>query len=211
MHDYIKEEKGVCYLLISSSVSSNNRCSNKIAKTSNDTQEVVSAESILNQLSDEEKNAAALNTQEEEVKNDVPMVELPKGIQGEKAETQRLEELRKLIITYYEIPKDYHESTKYYYNRVDLDDDREEELFVIVMGPYTSGSGGSNALLVTNNGGELHVKQDFTIVNTPIIVSDKVTNGVHDLIVPFYGGGAQSQYSILESPRMVIQEYPMVR
>ncbi len=173
-------------------------CSNKIAKTSNDTQEVVSAESILNQLSDEEKNAAALNTQEEEVKNDVPMVELPKGIQGEKAETQRLEELRKLIITYYEIPKDYHESTKYYYNRVDLDDDGEEELFVIVMGPYTSGSGGSNALLVTNNGGELHVKQDFTIVNTPIIVSDKVTNGVHDLIVPFYGGGAQSQYSILE-------------
>lgn len=173
-------------------------CSNKIATTSNATKEVVSAESILNQLSDKEKNAAALNTQEEEVKNDVPMVELPKGIQGEKAETQRLEELRKLIISYYEIPKDYHESTKYYYNRVDLDDDGEEELFVIVMGPYTSGSGGSNALWVTNNGGALHVKQDFTIVNTPIVVSDKVTNGVRDLIVPFYGGGAQSQYSILE-------------
>ena len=175
-------------------------CSNKIAKTSNDTQEVVSAESILNQLSDEEKNAAAdmVNIANEDVENEVPMVDLPKGIIGEKAETQRLEGLRNLIISYYEIPKDYYESTRYYYNKVDLEDDGEEELFAIVMGPYTSGSGGSNALWVTNNEGELHVKQDFTIVNTPIIVSDNLTNGVHDLIVPFYGGGAQSQYSILE-------------
>lgn len=175
-------------------------CSNKIAKTSNDTQEVVSAESILNQLSDEEKNAAAdmVNIANEDVENEVPMVDLPKGIIGEKAEVQRLEELRNLIISCYEIPKDYYESTRYYYNKVDLDNDGEEELFVVVMGPYTSGTGGSSALWVSTNEGKLHVIQDFTLVNSPIIVSDKLTNGVHDLIVPFNGGGAQSQYSILE-------------
>lgn len=175
-------------------------CSNKIANTSNETQEVVSAESIINQQSDEEKNAASdtVNTAEEEIDNEVPMVDLPKGIKGEKAEVQRLEELRNLIISYYDIPKDYYESTRYYYNKVDLDEDGEEEMFVIVMGPYTSGTGGSSALWVTTNEGKLHVKQDFTVVNTPIIVSDNLTNGVHDLIVPFDGVGAQSQYSVLE-------------
>lgn len=106
--------------------------------------------------------------------------------------------MRKLIIDYYEIPEEYYESTRYYYNYVDLDDDGEDEMFVVVMGPYTSGTGGSSALWVTTNSGKLHVKQDFTIVNTPVIVSDNLTDGVHDLIVPYYGGGAQSQYSILE-------------
>ena len=175
-------------------------CSNKVSNTSKGVQEVVSAESIISQQSEEKNNAApdTVNTVEEEVENEVSMMELPKGIQGKKAETEKIEELRNLIISYYEIPKEYYESTRYYYNYVDLDDDGEEELFVVIMGPYTSGTGGSSALWITTNEGKLHVKQDFTIVNNPIIVSDNLTNGVHDLIVPYYGGGAQSQYSILE-------------
>jgi len=46
-------------------------------------------------------------------------------------------------------------------------------------------------------GGQLHVNQDFTLVHTPVIISDKITNGVHELVIPYYGGGADSQYKIL--------------
>lgn len=177
--------------------------------TSKGTQEVVSAESIVNQQSDEENSTSSdtVNTPEEEVKDEMPMMELSEGIKGEKSEKVRLEELRNFIISYYEIPQEYYETTRYYYNHVDLDDDGEEELFVVVIGPYTSGTGGSSALWVTTNEGKLHVKQDFMIINTPIIVSDNLTNGVHDLIVPYYGGGAQSQYSVLEFKK---DSYPRV-
>lgn len=128
---------------------------------------------------------------------EVPMVELPEGITGMKAEKTVNKQLRDLIIEYMEIPEDYFETTKYYYNYVDLNDDGQDEIFVVVSGPYTSGTGGSSALWVVESAGKLHVNQDFTLVNTPVIVSDTITNGVHELVVPYYGGGAESQYSIL--------------
>jgi hypothetical protein len=128
---------------------------------------------------------------------DVPMVELPEKIEGIKAETEAYPDLEKLIIEYYEIPDDFMDTTSYYYNYVDLNDDGDFEIFVVVNGPYTSGTGGSSALWIVENGGQLHVNQDFTLINTPIIISDKLTNGTHELIVPYMGGGAESQYKIL--------------
>lgn len=128
---------------------------------------------------------------------DIPMVELPKNIEGIKAETEAYPDLEKLIIEYYEIPDDFLDTTSYYYNYVDLNDDGDLEIFVVVNGPYTSGSGGSSALWIVENGGQLHVNQDFTLINTPIIISDKITNGTHELVVPYFGGGAESQYKIL--------------
>lgn len=128
---------------------------------------------------------------------DVDMVSLPEGIIGLKAENKPNKELQQLIIEYYDIPEDFYETTRYYYNYVDLNGDGSNEIFVVVMGPYTSGTGGSSALWVVESAGKLHVNQDFTLVNTPVIVSDTVTNGVKELIIPYYGGGAESQYSIL--------------
>lgn len=128
---------------------------------------------------------------------EIDMVSLPEGITGLKAESKPNKELQQLIIDYYEIPKDYYETTRYYYNYVDLNGDDSDEIFVVVMGPYTSGTGGSSALWVVESAGKLHVNQDFTIVNTPVIISDTVTNGVNELIIPYYGGGTESKYSIL--------------
>lgn len=130
--------------------------------------------------------------------SDVPMVELPSHITGMKSEKEANDQLRKIIRDYYDIPEEFYESTSYYYNYVDLDDDGNKEIFAVVIGPYTSGTGGSSALWLIENGGKWHVNQDFTLVNMPVIISDKVTNGYHELVIPYYGGGHESSYAILK-------------
>ncbi len=127
----------------------------------------------------------------------IPMVKLPEGISGMKAETKPLKELRDLIIEDMEVPEDYYDTTHYFYNYIDLNDDGKNEIFVMVTGPYTSGTGGSSALLISENGGKLHITQEFTLVNEPIIVSDKSENGYHDLIIPYFGNH-KTQYSVLK-------------
>ena len=129
---------------------------------------------------------------------EIDMVTLPEGIKGMKAESKPYPELAQLITDYYEIPEEYSETTRYYYNYVDLNNDGENEIFVVVMGPYTSGTGGNSALWVVESAGKLHVNQDFTIINTPVIISDTISNGAKEIIVPYYGGGTESQYSVLE-------------
>lgn len=129
-------------------------------------------------------------------KIDIPMVELPTGIAGIKSETEPNEDLKNLIKDYMEIPSDFLATTKYNYNHIDLDGDGNDEIFVVVSGPYTSGSGGSSALIVSEKAGKLHVAQDFTLVNTPVIISDKVVNGHKNIIVPYFGND-KSQYSVL--------------
>ncbi|GLC81487.1 hypothetical protein [Lacrimispora brassicae] len=129
--------------------------------------------------------------------DEIPMLKLPEGISGMKAETKPFKELRDLIIEDMEVPEDYYETTHYFYNYIDLNDDGKNEIFVMVTGPYTSGTGGSSALLLSENGGKLHITQEFTLVNEPIIVSDKLDNGYHDLIIPYYGDN-KTQYSVLK-------------
>lgn len=71
---------------------------------------------------------------------------LPSDVRQVMAETEPLPELAKAIVEEYEIPEEYWEQTKYYYNYVDLNDDGCDEIFAVVMGPYTSGSGGDSGL-----------------------------------------------------------------
>jgi hypothetical protein len=92
------------------------------------------------------------------------------------------------------VPEDYRASTRYFYNYADLNGDGTEEIFVDVCGPYTSGTGGDSALILSQSGGKLQILQSLTLVNIPVIVSDTVTDGWHDLIFPYTGGGAVSSY-----------------
>ncbi|REB06105.1 hypothetical protein DVB69_14330 [Sporosarcina sp. BI001-red] len=119
-------------------------------------------------------------------------------IVGIQAESERNIELEKTIINYFDIPKEDLGTTKYYYNYVDLDGDGKDEILTVVMGPYSSGSGGSTALHVTQkDNGELQVKQALTLIQTPIIISDKVTNGSKEIVVMNSGGGAEGNYVTL--------------
>lgn len=146
-----------------------------------------------------------INTKTEEYKTDVQenvKTEEPKklaeNIIGVYAESERNEELEKTIINYLDIPKEYWARTKYYYNYVDLNVDGKDEIFVVVMGPYTSGTGGSTALHVIQTGSTgMQVNQKFTLIQTPIIISDKVTKGCKEIIFRNSGGGAAGNYVVL--------------
>lgn len=111
-----------------------------------------------------------------------------------RSESQRNEALEALIIDYYEIPESFYEQTSYYYNYVDLNDDGIDELFAVFIGPYMSGSGGNSAAIISQTDGELEIVQNFTLIHTPVIISDATTNGYHNIITLRSGGGADTQY-----------------
>ena len=120
-----------------------------------------------------------------------------KKITGVYAESKPDAELEKTIIESLRIPDEYVAQTKYYYNYVDLNVDGTDEIFVVVMGPYTSGTGGNTALHIIQTNQGMKVNQVFTLIQTPIIVSDQVTNGVKELVVRYSGGGATGKYVVL--------------
>lgn len=110
------------------------------------------------------------------------------------AESQNNERLEALVIDYYEIPKDYYEQTAYYYNYVDLNKDGQDEIFAVFVGPYMSGSGGSTAAIISQASDELEISQSFSLIHTPIIISDQLTNGYRNIITLRSGGGADAEY-----------------
>ena len=122
---------------------------------------------------------------------------LPQGVKQVLAETEPNELLRQAIIDYYEIPEEFWEQTKYYYNYVDLNGDGTDEIFAVIMGSYTSGSGGDSALWCLEYEGEVKIMQAFTLVNTPIIVTKEALNGreygAKGLILQRSGGGAETE------------------
>ncbi len=125
---------------------------------------------------------------------------ISENIIGVYAESEPNAELEKTIIDYLEIPNEYLSKTRYYYNYVDLNSDGKDEIFVVVMGPYTSGTGGSTALHILQTGTTgMQVNQLFTLIQTPIIISDKITKGLKEIVVMNSGGGADGNYVVLTS------------
>lgn len=132
---------------------------------------------------------------------------LPDTITPVLAETKPYPALRDYIIEAFEIPEDYYAKTKYYYNFVDLNSDGRNEIFAVVVGPYTSGTGGSSALIAFEFEGEIRPIHTFTLINTPIIIDNEPTKGMKDIIAHRHGGGATPAYVRLTP---VETEYPSV-
>ena len=146
------------------------------------------------------QNSNEILTQEvgEEVINtdDLFIGGIPDSIVKLKSETEPNILLQKKIIEYYEIPEDYWEATKYYYNYVDLNEDGKEEIFVVVMGMYTSGTGGSSALWCDIEEDQINILQAFTLINTPIIIAkgnEDEENNNNCLILQRFGGGSETE------------------
>ncbi|MCH3950367.1 MAG: hypothetical protein LKE33_05475 [Acidaminococcus sp.] len=118
---------------------------------------------------------------------------LPKGTKEVKAETQPLSVLENAIRKYYGISGDAKEKTRYQYNYVDLDGDGKKEIFAVVSGPYTSGTGGDSALWGQIENGTFKVRQAFTLMRTPILVKENSGSGEKNLILRRSGGGAPAE------------------
>lgn len=80
--------------------------------------------------------------------------------------------------------------TRYYYNYVDLDGDKVDEIIVQLNGEYNTTDDGDTVLIVkqTNAGDDnsdddgFDIISEFTAFANPVIISDNTTNGYRDLI-----------------------------
>lgn len=108
------------------------------------------------------------------------------NIENEYSEKEKNTDIEKLIIDTFEISDDVKKDTKYYYNYVDLNNDGVDELFTYVIGPSTTGTGGSSVLIAEKQDDNWNVKQTLNLINQPIIISDNLENGMKEIIVSNY-------------------------
>lgn len=123
-------------------------------------------------------------------------------VKSEETSNKDLEQAIKKVLN--ATDEDY-KKTRYYYNYVDLNNDNNPEVFVQLVGPYTSGTGGDTGMIFTQTDGQYELFQQFTLIRNPIIISNSKTNGWHDLIMEAYGGGAEYKYNHLKFNG---QQYP---
>lgn len=115
----------------------------------------------------------------------------------EYAEEEEYPKLAEFLASYYGIPEEAQRETRYYYNRIDLNEDGRDEIFAVVIGEYTKGDAGDPALLLEQgNGAEFMVLDAFAQIRTPVTISDNMTNGWHDIIFDVYGKGVEDGYLI---------------
>lgn len=133
----------------------------------------------------------------DESKNNIILLENEK-IASVLSEKERKPELEKALKEKYDLDDKGAKETRYYYNCIDLNVDGVNEIFVEVVGPFTSGTGGDSAVIYKDNNGTLEEISDFTLIRNPIIISDEKSNGWNDIIVEYSGGGAPKKYAILK-------------
>lgn len=117
-------------------------------------------------------------------------------ITEEYAEEIPYSKLADFLTAYYQIPEEYQSETRYYYNYVDLDEDGTDEIFAVVIGEYTEVPFGDPAVILSMEEGEFMVLESFEGIHTPVIISENLTNGWHDIIYQEYGRGAEDGYRI---------------
>ena len=126
-----------------------------------------------------------------------PEAWIPPSIPKQYAETNPCPELEKAIVAYYELSEEERANTSYVYNRVDLNGDGIEEIFAVITGPYTSGTGGDSAVWGRLFKGKFQMYQSFTLIRTPVIITQEATNGLPNgakgIIVRRSGGGAPAE------------------
>ncbi|MTI69269.1 MAG: hypothetical protein FH751_03295 [Firmicutes bacterium] len=84
---------------------------------------------------------------------------------------------------------------RYYYNKVDLNDDGVYEIFVYLVGFPVCGTGGCSAAIFKQENNDYVLLSKFSLVNNPIVISDTKTNGFKDIIMYVSGGGIESFFS----------------
>jgi len=120
--------------------------------------------------------------------------EITSNVKYIKSERVKNEKLGNAIVKELGLSQDEAKATRYYYNYVDLNDDGDLEVFVQLVGSYTSGSGGDTGFIFEQKNNDFQLFQEFTLIRNPIIISDEKTNGWHDIIMETYGGGVKAHY-----------------
>lgn len=110
------------------------------------------------------------------------------------SETTKDEKLEEAFAEIYDLEKGK-DKIRYYYNRIDVNNDNKKEVFVLLVGRAVCGSGGCSALLFEDNNSNYNLISRFSLVNNPIVISKDTTNGWNDIIIPVAGGGIESFFA----------------
>lgn len=114
-----------------------------------------------------------------------------------KSETKPDPELERVFSKEFGIKRE-EDKVRYYYNRIDLNGDEEAETFVYLTGPAVCGTGGCSGLVLERANGGYKVISRFSLVRTPVIISETKTNGWKDIIMYVAGGGIEPSYRVLK-------------
>ncbi|WP_425448275.1 hypothetical protein [Dethiothermospora halolimnae] len=113
------------------------------------------------------------------------------------SEQERDLKLEKALIREFKL-YEYKDNIRYYYNKVDLNGDGKDEIFVYLVGPIVCGTGGCSAVIYREEDDEYILLSKFSLVNNPVIISNNKTNGYKDIIMHVAGGGVKSFYAFLK-------------
>lgn len=113
------------------------------------------------------------------------------------SETERDEKLEKAIEKEFDL-KTYDKNIRYYYNKIDLNEDGNPEVFVYLVGPSVCGTGGCSGVIFKQENGEYKLLSRFSLVRNPVIISKNKTNGYRDIIMYVAGGGIKSFFAQLK-------------
>jgi len=124
------------------------------------------------------------------------------GVDYIKSETEPDPRLEKAFSLVYDLDKGEDE-VRYFYNKVDLNDDGTPEIFVYLVGPRVCGNGGCSGVIFTE---DYKLISQFSLVRNPIIIRDKMTNGWRNIVMYVSGGGMEPTYKEL---RFDGKRYPL--
>jgi hypothetical protein len=110
-----------------------------------------------------------------------------------KSETKKDAALEKVFAKEFGLTKGT-DSIRYYYNKIDLNNDQIPETFVYLVGPMVCGTGGCSGLLLEEKNGDYTVKSRFSLVRTPVIIQNETTNGWKNIVMYVAGGGIEPNY-----------------
>lgn len=107
------------------------------------------------------------------------------------SETERDIKLERALVKELALEKD-EDNVRYYYNKVDLNEDGKPEIFAYLVGSLVCGTGGCSAVIFKQENKQYTVLSKFTLVNNPVIISNSKTKGYRDIIMNVSGGGIES-------------------
>jgi len=124
-------------------------------------------------------------------------MEIPGFLDRNEASLEPYPELEELLIEHYGLTSSQCAETRYYYNKIDLNDDGMEEILVVLLGPHTTGESGSVGSLVVQGVKGLRVEKDFTQLNLPVLISNESHEGWRDLVLCVGDGNSGYHYMAL--------------
>ncbi|ARI75694.1 tetratricopeptide repeat protein [Halobacillus mangrovi] len=120
------------------------------------------------------------------------------------SETERDVRLEEALKKEFQLPPG--EKIRYFYNKIDLNNDGNPEVFVYLVGSYVCGTGGCSGAIFNQKNGEYQLLSRFSLVRNPVIISSTKTNGYRDIILYVAGGGIESFFARLKFDG---KSYPM--